>query len=253
LNNSINATAVYCFPSFSSACSFGDEIGDVEIFNPAGTAIMSHLGTGCTTDPDGYEVFAPINGLTSCTFYQGSTYDIEVSSAYFNDYFGAWLDVNNDGDFNDPLEFLGSSATPGAFASFELGIPSSNVVYGAHKMRILCVDNGAPLVQADACMNEFFGECHDYTVFIQPPVILNDIPQFAVSVQNSTNLTYPTCYAFTGNTALATNSPETAGSVISGGDTWYRFTAQSTAVSIKAGNAGDTISTPEVSASRIAS
>jgi hypothetical protein len=233
LNNSINATAVYCFPSFSSACQFGDEIGDVEIFNPAGTAIMSHLGTGCTTDPDGYEVFAPINGSTSCTFYQGSTYDIEVSSAYFNDYFGAWLDVNNDGDFNDPLEFLGSSATPGAFASFELGIPSSNVVYGAHKMRILCVDNGAPLVQADACINELYGECHDYTVFIQPPVILNDIPQFAVSVQNSTNLTYPTCYAFTGNTALATNSPETAGSVISGGDTWYRFTAQSTAVSIK--------------------
>jgi hypothetical protein len=233
LNNSINATAVYCFPSFSTACQFGDEIGDVEIFNPAGQAIMSHLATGCTTDPDGYEVYAPINGLTSCTFYQGSTYSIEVSSAYLGDYFGAWLDVNNDGDFDDALEFLGSSATPGDFASFELGIPSSNVVYGAHKMRILCVDNGAPLVQADACINEIYGECHDYTVFIQPPVILNDIPQFAVSVQNSTNLTYPTCYAFTGNTALATNSPETANSVISGRDTWYRFTAQSTAVSIK--------------------
>jgi|GEM_PF-5952791 len=233
LNNVINATAVYCFPSFSFSCSGGDEVGDVEIFNPAGQAIMSHLGTGCTTDPNGYENFSPISGLTSCTFYQGSTYSIEVSSGYPFDYFGAWLDVNNDGDFDDALEFLGSSLTAGAFASFELGIPSSNVIYGAHKMRIICADIGTPLVQADACINDTWGECHDYTVFIQPPVILNDIPQFAVSVQNSTNLTYPTCYAFTGNTALATNSPETASTVISGGDTWYRFTAQSTAVSIK--------------------
>jgi len=232
-NNEISVTAVYCFPSFTNACSGGDEIGDVEIFNPAGQAIMSHLGTGCTLDPDGYENFAPISGLTSCTFYQGSTYSIEVSSGYPFDYFGAWIDVNNDGDFADPLEFLGSSATAGSFASFELGIPSSNVIYGAHKMRILCIDNGAPLVQADACAQETWGECHDYTVFIQPPVILNDIPQFAVSIQNSTNLSYPTCYAFNGNTALATNSPETASSVISGGDVWYRFTAQSTAVSIK--------------------
>ena len=233
LNNVINATAVYCFPSFANSCAGGDEVGDVEIFNPAGQAIMSHLGTGCTLDPDGYEVFAPISGSTSCTFYQGSTYTIEVSSGYPFDYFGAWIDVNNDGDFDDALEFLGSSLTAGAFASFELGIPSSNVIYGAHKMRIICADIGTPLVQADACINDSWGEAHDYTVFIQPPVILNDIPQFAVSVQNSTNLTYPTCYAFTGNTALATNSPETAGTVISGGDTWYRFTAQSTAVSIK--------------------
>jgi len=232
-NNAINATAVYCFPSFSNACSGGDEVGDVEIFNPAGQAIMSHLGTGCTVDPDGYENFSPINGLTSCTFYQGSTYTIEVSSGYPFDYFGAWIDVNNDGDFADALEFLGSSLTAGAFASFELGIPSSNVIYGAHKMRIICADIGTPLVQADACINDTWGECHDYTVFIQPPVVLSDIPQFATSIQNSTNLTYPTCYSLTGNTSLATNSPETAAGVISGGDVWYRFTAQSTAVSIK--------------------
>jgi hypothetical protein len=224
---------VYCFPSFTNSCNSGDEIGDVEIFSPDGQAIMSHLATGCTTDPDGYENFAPVNGLTSCTFYQGSTYTIEVSSSYFNDYFGAWLDVNNDGDFNDPLEFLGSSSAPGSFASFSLGIPSSNVTYGAKKMRILCVDNGAPLVQGDACINETWGECHDYTVNIQAPIILNDIPQFATNVQNSTNLNYPNCYAYSGNTALATNSPETAGSVISGRDIWYRFTAQSTAVAIQ--------------------
>ena len=232
-NNAVFVSAVYCFPSFSNSCSGGDEVGDVEIFNPAGQAIMSHLGTGCTLDPEGYEVFAPVSGLTSCTFYQGSTYTIEVSSGYPFDYFGAWIDVNNDGDFADALEFLGSSLTAGAFASFELGIPSSNVIYGAHKMRILCVDNGAPLVQADACIQTTWGECHDYTVFIQPPVVLNDIPQFAVSIQNSTNLVYPNCFAFTGNTALATNSPETSSAVISGGDTWYRFTAQSTAASIR--------------------
>ena len=234
-NGYISVTAQYCYPAFGGTfgggCDFGDEIGDVRIYNPASSLIMAHLSTGCTTGANAYEAYAPVAGTTSCTFYQGSTYSLQVSSSYFSDYFAAWLDVNNDGDFNDPLEFLGSSSTAGSSATFSLGIPSSNVVYGAHKLRVICADSGTPLTQANACMSLTYGETHDYTVFVQPPVILNDIPTFAVSVQNSTNLTYPTCYAFNGNTSLATNSPETPG--IAGGDVWYKFTAQSTAVAIK--------------------
>jgi hypothetical protein len=58
----------------------------------------------------------------------------------------------------------------------------------------------------------------------------NDSPYTAVNVQYSSNAAYPNCYAINGTTANATDSPQS--SDFSGKDTWYKFTAQSTGVSI---------------------
>jgi 1,4-alpha-glucan branching enzyme len=58
----------------------------------------------------------------------------------------------------------------------------------------------------------------------------NDSPYSAVSVSFSSNMVYPNCFTLSGNTANATDSPQSAG--FSGKDTWYKFVAQSTAVSI---------------------
>ena len=60
--------------------------------------------------------------------------------------------------------------------------------------------------------------------------ISNDSPYSAVNVQYSSNAAFPNCYAINGNTANATDSPQS--SDFSGKDTWYKFTAQSTGVSI---------------------
>jgi len=97
-------------------------------------------------------------------------------------------------------------------------------------LRVIAAFGTGPLDANDACINTSYGEAHDYVINIQPPVVLNDIPAFATSVSYSTNLNYPTCYPITGNTSLASNSPESAGAT--GSDIWYRFTAQSTGVSI---------------------
>jgi hypothetical protein len=102
-------------------------------------------------------------------------------------------------------------------------------------LRVIAAFGTGPLDANDACINASYGEAHDYVVNIQPPVILNDIPAFATNVAYSTNLNYPTCYPITGNTSLATNSPESA---TTGNDIWYRFTAQSTGVSITLTSAG---------------
>jgi 1,4-alpha-glucan branching enzyme len=58
----------------------------------------------------------------------------------------------------------------------------------------------------------------------------NDSPYSAVNVQYSINSAFPNCYSINGTTANATNSPQSSG--FSGKDTWYKFTAQSTGVSI---------------------
>jgi hypothetical protein len=69
------------------------------------------------------------------------------------------------------------------------------------------------------------------TVTVSPcSLIVNDNPGAATSISYSSNANYPNCYPILGNLALATDSPESVG--FSGPDTWYKFVAQSSAVSI---------------------
>ena len=235
-NNYIDVYPEYCFPEFGSGsgfdgCDDGDAVGNVVITNPSGVNIMQHLNTGCTTEPGAYEEFAPVAGVTTATVYQGTTYSMQVTSVNpaYTEFFAAFLDVDDDGDFNDPLEFLGGNASAATSATFDIGIPTSNVTYGPHRLRVIAAFGTGPLDANDACIVTAYGEAHDYIINIQPPVVLNDIPAFASNVAYSTNLNYPTCYPITGNTSLASNSPESA---TTGNDIWYRFTAQSTGVSI---------------------
>jgi PKD repeat protein len=235
--NYITAIPEYCFPSFGTGsgfdgCDDGDAVGNVVITSPASVNVMQHLNTGCTTAPNAYIEYAPVAGVTSATLYQGTTYSMQVTSVSptYSEFFAAYLDVNDDGDFSDPLEFLGGNASAATSATFDIGIPTSNVTYGLHRLRVIAAFGTGALDANDACIVTSYGEAHDYFVNIQPPVVLNDIPAFATNVAYSTNLNYPTCYPITGNTALATNSPESAGTT--GNDLWFRFTAQSTGVSI---------------------
>jgi len=232
-NNYFNITPEYCFGSFvndgfiCTGCQ-DDNINNVSIIDPSAVTIMANLATGCS-GPTGYIEYAPVNGTTSCTLYQGSTYTISVAtSGGFTEYYAAWIDVDNDGDFDDPLEFMGASSTSAVSTTFSIGVPSSNVVYGAHRMRVMCNYFG-PIGSADYCVDDCYGEIEDYTVYIAPPIIPNDIPTFATNVAYSSNTNYPNCYPINGTTTSATNSPESSGS---GADTWYRFVAQSTGVSI---------------------
>jgi len=229
-NNYISIAPVYCYPSFSFGCS-DDNVDDVVIQGPSNSIVMNNSNTACNGNASGYSEWTNlIPGVTTCTLYQGSSYTLNVSSVGgFDEYFAAWIDVNNDGDFADPLEFMGASTNATQATSFTIGVPSSNVIYGPHRMRIIANYGGA-LSAGDYCINDFFGEAEDYVVTIAAPLILNDIPAFATNLAYSSNMNYPNCYPVSGNTSLATNSPESAS--ITGNDVWYRFVAQSTAVSI---------------------
>jgi hypothetical protein len=70
-----------------------------------------------------------------------------------------------------------------------------------------------------------FGSCSACVASVN-----NDSPYSATNVLFSTNNSYPNCYAINGSTASAGDSPQSGD--YSGNDVWYRFTAQSTGVSI---------------------
>jgi 1,4-alpha-glucan branching enzyme len=76
-----------------------------------------------------------------------------------------------------------------------------------------------------------FGQCSSCSY-----LVANDSPYNAINVQYNTNANYPNCLSLSGNTANATDSPQS--SDYSGKDTWYRFTAPSTAVSISLTSSG---------------
>lgn len=231
-----NIAAVYCLPSFTFGCGDGDQVDDVTIKNPSNVTIMEHLNTGCGGDLTGYNNFmtSPVNGTTTCTLIQGSTYDITVSAGGgWNEYYGVWVDVNNDGDFADPLECMGFTPSAALSATFQIGVPSENVIFGQHRMRVIA--SFGALNANSFCIAGGFGETHDYIVTIAPPAILNDIPTNATNISFSSNVVFPNCVNLSGNTTLASNSPESAGS--NGSDVWYRVVAQSTGLSIQLSSA----------------
>lgn len=62
---------------------------------------------------------------------------------------------------------------------------------------------------------------------VVPP---NNSPATASQVAYSSNVVYPNCYPISGDLSYASDSPESASTT--GPDTWYKFVAQSTGVSI---------------------
>lgn len=243
--NYITATASYCTPYFGDGfggalegCGDGDAVDDVVITNPnTGLIVMNHSNTGCTNNTaagGSYTVYSPISGVTTTNLFQGSTYNMQVSSSNpaYTEFFGAWLDVDNDGDFNDPLEFLGGNTAAAVSATFEIGIPTSNVIYGPHKLRVMAAFGSGPLTANSACLNGLYGEAHDYTVNILAPIVANDVPAFATNLSYSANQNYPGSDPVNATVANATNSPETASGVIAGPDVWVRFVAAGNGVSI---------------------
>lgn len=112
----------------------------------------------------------------------GGNYTISTSSSsaysYFA-YYGAFIDFNNDKDFLDPGEYLGTwqDANNGKFKvsqlqSFDVNIPC-NAKTGATRLRIVCNYNGYPMNASYGCTScsgaPFFGETLDININLLSP------------------------------------------------------------------------------------
>ena len=144
----------YCVPTITYGCGDGDEIDNFSI----PTASFNHLNTGCSSS--GYEDFTS----QSITMNAGVIYPFTITHGYDSQDVAMWIDLDNDGMFSSSeIVASGSSTIVGGAptTSGSIIIPASASL-GSHRMRVATVYDDVP----DPCVNDGFGEYHDYTVNI---------------------------------------------------------------------------------------
>lgn len=229
------AQGQYCTPGYTNgACTSGDFIDFVEFGS------INNNNTGCNNTSGNYTDFS---ATLSANVAVNQTYTMNVrSGSQFGQYFVAFIDLNQDQDFDDVGEFfdIGYSAA-GTQISAPITIPGAALA-GTTQLRVLCRFGTTALVQTDVCnANLSWGEVEDYGLVIAPPSALDmamislDSPltactlgpteNVAVTFANygSTAATNPmVCYSINGGTPVC----ETFSGTIQPGDSAnYVFTA----------------------------
>lgn len=97
-------------------------------------------------------------------------------------------------------------------------------------LRVITSSDAALIANPEVCGNYIDDNCDGNVDELCPGNFVNDTPGGSANVAYSSNVVYPNCYPITGDNTIANNSAESG--VYSGPDSWYRFVAQSSAVSI---------------------
>ncbi len=121
-----------------------------------------------TSACDNYSDFTSI----STTLQKGQSYDLVITpfangqsgAAYTNDELAAWIDWNNDGDFNDGGEQVGYViVAQGWNSTFNFTVPNT-ATSGVHRLRVRI--SYQPQGNISSCGSSTSGEVEDYKVVI---------------------------------------------------------------------------------------
>ncbi|MCB9341575.1 MAG: M36 family metallopeptidase [Lewinellaceae bacterium] len=199
----IDPPIVYCE---SGSVSTGDTKIDSVHFN---TIAIGSPPTTCETYTD--------NTSLSTTVNAGSSYDLTIvngscSGNHYTAYAAAYIDFNNDGDFEDVGELVYSFGPTTGLNTIPIGnitIPAMAPV-GDKRMRIVFWEGG---VVPPPCGTYSYGETEDYTITIDGPVeYCASEPTFSDDTKidsvhfNTIAIGSPatTCETYTDNTSLST-------------------------------------------------
>jgi gliding motility-associated-like protein len=99
--------------------------------------------------------------------YSSSSFAMQIKGLNQAQYYGVWVDINQDGDFEDAKEFLIASTEPAVVYNTSVVIPSIEGSEGERRLRIRSSNN--PLTAKDYCgfSNVSKGETEDYLIIIQ--------------------------------------------------------------------------------------
>jgi hypothetical protein len=128
-----------------------------------------------------------------------------------------FTDADGDGYYGDATVILYGSTVPAGITT-SLGIDCNDG------------NSAVNLAAFEVCDNLIDDDCDGSVDEYCNSLIGNDSPSYAISIQYSSNMNYPNCYPVSGTLGNATDSPQST--LFTGSDVWYRFVAQSTAVSI---------------------
>ena len=104
---------------------------------------------------------------------KGGTYDFAALVLNANTHqLRAWIDYNNDGNFDDPTEQIHFNASFGSAQSYLTSgtfiVPNTATTNTVLRLRV--IDDLIPI--SSACHNPTYGQAEDYPVYIQDAIIL---------------------------------------------------------------------------------
>ncbi|NCA86550.1 MAG: T9SS type A sorting domain-containing protein [Clostridia bacterium] len=169
VNNSVIIQPDYCKTDlYNSGCSNGD------YFNYVGIANLENANSGCNSN--GYGDFS----YRTADVIQGQEYALTLQIAAGVHYVSAWIDYNDNFEFEADEKILDDYYYPTAYQFKEVDITiAGDATPGAHRFRLRTV---AGSQGADACSLEDFGEVEDYTVNILPQDQFGRIEGFVAAV-----------------------------------------------------------------------
>ncbi len=183
-----NGVEVSCTPTLAYCASGATSSLDSEIENVTlvgySTTISNNTTNACTTGVNNYTAM-------SADLQVGGSYTVAVEFGDCSDgtqYDGAggvWIDWNNDGDFLDPNETIGTAlvAVSGGnvIENFTINVPGGQSV-GNYRMRIVQVEGGT-LGTISPCGTFTYGSTEDYTI----QVVNSCIPTHTVTTFTPTS------------------------------------------------------------------
>ncbi|WP_445456601.1 reprolysin-like metallopeptidase [Flavobacterium sp. HNIBRBA15423] len=155
LSNTANITTLPGTTDPTYCTSKGNSVSDEYIGR-----VQLNTINNTSTGNNGYTDFTSI----STNLTKGTTYTITVTPTWtgsvYSEGYAAWIDYNQDGDFEDAGELVWSnpsSTTTPVSGSFTVSTSATN---GATRMRVSMKYNGIPT----SCETFSYGEVEDYTV-----------------------------------------------------------------------------------------
>ncbi|MGJ8685472.1 MAG: fibronectin type III domain-containing protein [Nonlabens sp.] len=182
-NSSYSSTITFSTTSVQYCASNGNSVADEYIGRVQFNTINQVSGAGA----GGYTNYTSVSTAVS----KGTSYNITVTPTWtgtvYSEGYAAWIDYNQDGDFDDAGEQVWTAAvTQNTPVSGSFSIPNS-ALNGATRMRVSMSYNAVPA----SCGSFSYGEVEDYTVNISSSTVDTTAPSAPSSLASS-NLTETT-------------------------------------------------------------
>lgn len=184
MNTFINC---YCTSSPSNTYSY------VNIFNVELTS-LNNSSTCSSLAPGPGSVMAQYSNYTTlapASIMQGTTHTLNVTmgtcSGAYSNYTKAWIDFNQDGNFDPVTELVLSQGGTGAFFASNSFVVPNNAVLGQTRMRIIASEtSSAGNVTPCGNASYYYGETEDYIVTIAGPPTCLQPSNLLVSASTNT-------------------------------------------------------------------
>ena len=153
----------YCLPTYGNDCTSGDYVDNFTFVT------INNLGTACGNP--GVNNYTDYRATLSTTVSMGAANTVTCAPGpTWGQYFVAFVDLNQDLDFDDAGEFfdIGYAAAGGNIVN-SITIPGT-ATPGLTTLRVMCRFGTGPLTQADVCNPGLdYGEVEEYGLNILPP------------------------------------------------------------------------------------